>query len=81
MDPAHIPFAHHGLQAVRSDGSPIAMTTLASNETHVETTFEDVIRGKERAGILSFRRPCRYNFQTKRDDGEYPRPRRPLPSR
>jgi len=71
MDPAHIPFAHHGLQAVRSDGSPIAMTTLASNETHVETTFEDVIRGKERAGILSFRRPCRYNFQTKRDDGEY----------
>ena len=23
MDPAHIPFAHHGLQGKRSDGKPI----------------------------------------------------------
>ena len=30
MDPAHIPFAHHGLQGMRSDGSPIEMKALVS---------------------------------------------------
>ena len=44
VDTAHIPFAHHGLQGVRSDGSPIAMRSIASNATHCEVTFEDQIR-------------------------------------
>ena len=28
MDPAHIPYAHHSLQASRDDGSPIPMQIL-----------------------------------------------------
>ena len=48
MDPSHIPFAHHSLQSVRSDASPVPMKVIASNFTHVETTFEDFSRGKAR---------------------------------
>ncbi|KAJ8601059.1 hypothetical protein CTAYLR_004490 [Chrysophaeum taylorii] len=70
-DPAHIPFAHHGLQGVRSDGGPIPMKLLACNETHVESTFEDVVRGKPRKGITSFRAPCRYHFRCLEDDDTY----------
>lgn len=48
MDPSHIPFAHNALQSVRSDGTPIPMTALVSNFTHVELTFKDQSRGKVR---------------------------------
>jgi phenylpropionate dioxygenase-like ring-hydroxylating dioxygenase large terminal subunit len=48
MDPAHVPFAHHSLQSVRSDGKNIPMTVLTSNFSHVECTFKDMSRGKER---------------------------------
>ena len=48
MDPAHIPFAHHSLQSVRSDGIPIPMKTLVSNFTHVEVSFDDQSRAKSR---------------------------------
>ena len=71
MDPAHIPYAHHGLQGVRDDGSPIPMTLLASNETHVEASFQDTVRAKPRTGIVSFRAPSRYHFRCKEADGNY----------
>jgi len=64
MDPAHIPFAHHGLQGLRTDGSPIPMEVIADNETTVEVSFEDVVRGKPRSGVVSFRAPCYYHFRT-----------------
>jgi phenylpropionate dioxygenase-like ring-hydroxylating dioxygenase large terminal subunit len=48
MDPAHIPFAHHSLQSVRSDGGEIPMSVLTSNFTHVECTFKDQSRGRQR---------------------------------
>ena len=48
MDPSHIPFAHHSLQGVRSDASPIPMSVLVSNFTHVEAAFEDYSRGVKR---------------------------------
>ena len=56
MDPAHIPFAHHSLQGVRSDGTPLPMKVLTSydNTTHLEVSYKDVIRGKAREGIVSF---------------------------
>ena len=56
MDPAHIPFAHHSLQGVRSDGAPIPMKVLTSytNATHLEVAFNDSIRGKAREGVVSF---------------------------
>ena len=65
MDPAHIPFAHHSLQGTRDDGSPIEMTVAANNFTHVETTFVDICRGKQRDGVLSFQRPALYHFRTR----------------
>ena len=64
MDPAHIPFAHHGLQGVRSDGMPIPMKLLASNETHLEVSFKDKVRNKSRTGIVSYQRPASYHFRT-----------------
>ena len=64
MDPAHIPFAHHGLQGVRSDGMPIPMKLLASNETHLEISFKDKVRGNARTGIVSYQRPSSYHFRT-----------------
>eukprot|EP01039_Chlorochromonas_danica_P009375 gene9375-10353_t len=67
MDPAHIPFAHHKLQGVRKDGSPIPMqvtTDLEVNSTHVEVTFQDVIRGQRRDGYISFQPPFYYHFRT-----------------
>ena len=69
MDPAHIPFAHHSLQGVREDGSPIPMqvlTDLDKNATHCEVHFKDKIRGRYREGVVSFSPPCFYHFRTKR---------------
>ena len=65
MDPAHIPFAHHSLQGVRSDGSPIASELLTSmeNDTHIELRFKDIIRGKKRDGVLTFIAPCYVNLK------------------
>jgi nitrite reductase/ring-hydroxylating ferredoxin subunit len=64
MDPGHIPYAHHGLQGVRTDGMPIPMKLLATNETHLELQFEDKVRGKSRTGIISYQRPASYHFRT-----------------
>ena len=50
MDPAHIPYAHHSLQGVRTDGTQIPMHVELDNQTHLEITFEDVVRGKSRKG-------------------------------
>ena len=65
MDPGHIPFAHHSLQGVRSDGSPIPMNSITSleNTTHCELTFTDVIRNKTRQGTVSFQAPVYYHFR------------------
>jgi len=65
MDPAHIPFAHHSLQGTRDDGSPVEMKVLANNFTHVESTFVDICRGKQRDGIISFQRPSFVHFRTR----------------
>ena len=65
MDPAHIPFAHHSLQSLRSDGLPIPMDLLVANETHLEVSYTDQVRGKKREGVVSFARPSFYHFRTK----------------
>lgn len=70
MDPAHIPFAHHGLQGRRSDGSPINMKMLVNNFTHVEVAYTDKINNKARQGVVSFQRPAFYHFRTKREEEE-----------
>ena len=65
MDPAHIPFAHHSLQGVRSDGSPIPMMQLESSEQAIEIAYNDSIRGKPREGVVSFKPPLYYHFRVK----------------
>ena len=69
LDPAHIPFAHHGKQGSRSDGSPIPMDVTLRNATHLEMTFKDVVRGRPRDGIASFVMPCHYSFLQRFTDG------------
>jgi nitrite reductase/ring-hydroxylating ferredoxin subunit len=70
MDPAHIPFAHHSLQGVRSDGSPIPMTPLEASPGKVEVGYSDVIRGKPREGVVSFVPPLYYHFRARRGGAE-----------
>jgi len=54
MDPAHVPFAHHGLQTVRDNGSPVPMELVLSNFTHVEVSFKDYsgVGGKKRELVV-----------------------------
>ena len=61
MDPAHIPFAHHSLQGVRSDGSPITSKNLydINDSFRVGISFDDVVRGKPRTNAkVEFIAPC-----------------------
>ena len=60
MDPAHIPFAHHGLQGHRSDGSPIPMSLTKNDTNTIEVSFIDKINGKTRNGLLAYNRPAYY---------------------
>ena len=66
MDPAHIPFAHHGLQGLRTDGSPIATKTLYPlfDKTRVGISFTDIVRGKQRTGQITFEPPCYFSLHT-----------------
>lgn len=60
VDPAHVPWAHHGLQGTRQDAVPINMTTPVSmkNPEHgFEFGFADVTGGKRRSGTGVFRAP------------------------
>lgn len=68
MDPAHIPFAHHGLQGKREDGKPINITLKNSNLTHCEIFFEDTMNNKPRKGILSFHSPTYFSYSTLRNN-------------
>lgn len=60
MDPAHIPFAHHGLQGRRSDGSPIPMTLEKSDMNNIEVSYTDKINGKIRNAKVAYNRPAYY---------------------
>lgn len=58
VDPAHIPFAHHGLQGKRSDAIPINMTTPnAIGERGFSFEWGDRTMGMLRAGTAAFRAP------------------------
>ena len=65
MDPAHIPFAHHSLQGLRSDGSPIPIKNLYNldDPTKVGFSFDDIVRGKPRSNAkLEFIPPCYFTL-------------------
>ena len=57
MDPAHLPFAHHGLQGQRSDGSPIPMSLEKSDDNYIGVSYSDKIDGVKRVGTVEFNRP------------------------
>ena len=62
FDPAHIPFAHHKLQSVRSEASPISIQTLTNNEK-LSIKFEN-INENERVAVMNFEMPCHYYLET-----------------
>lgn len=63
MDPAHIPFAHHGLQSKRIDATPIPIKELINTQDKIELSFEDVTRGKTRTARMAFQVPSQYHFR------------------
>ncbi len=66
FDPAHIPFAHHKLQSVRSDGSPIDVKLLKSDNNKFSIEFEDHPENekKKRVGEMNIELPCHYFLQS-----------------
>lgn len=64
---AHLPFAHHKLQGLRSDArpTPIKLLTSITNANLFEISFNDVVRGKPRESVASFIPPCTYHFRVK----------------
>jgi pheophorbide a oxygenase len=70
IDPAHVPFAHHGMQGSRKDDIPINMTTATDNgERSFSFYWEDRAMGKMRAGNVNFIAPFvvayEANFESK----------------
>ena len=67
FDIAHLPFAHHKLQGLRSDAGPVPMKILSeiTNNNQCEVEFQDIVRGKPRQGIASFQAPCTYHFRVR----------------
>lgn len=58
MDPAHIPFAHHGLQGTRKDAQPINLeVTSARDSNSISFEFQDRTMGKDRDSKFTFLAP------------------------
>jgi phenylpropionate dioxygenase-like ring-hydroxylating dioxygenase large terminal subunit len=59
-DPAHVPFAHHGLQGTRQDAIPINMSKplpFSNPATGFSFQFGDRTMGMRRQGVGEFRAP------------------------
>jgi hypothetical protein len=61
FDVAHIPFAHHSLQSLRSDGKPMEVVDQSTDEI-CKVDFVDQVRGKRREGTMMFRPPGYYTL-------------------
>ncbi|CAB9530549.1 expressed unknown protein [Seminavis robusta] len=63
IDPAHIPFAHHGMQGSRSDAIPINMTSATNlGEAGFAFEWQDRTMGMMRTGEGKFRAPFLVNY-------------------
>lgn len=60
FDPAHVPFAHHGMQSVRSDGCNIPMQMVHFTPDKLVLLFQDQSMGKQRDGMMEFYGPYLY---------------------
>lgn len=72
IDPAHVPFAHHGLQGTRDDARPITMEVVKNGPGLLGFQFEDFTIGMKRHGnytllspFLSYYR-CRFEVPEKK---------------
>ena len=76
IDPAHIPFAHHGMQGSRSDAIPINMTgAIDQGEAGFSFEWDDRTMGMMRSGKGEFRAPYLVNYNAKfdtKDGGQRP---------
>ena len=63
---AHIPFAHHTLQSVRSDGCPIDIkqTSDPFNSQLFEIEFRDIVRGKSRLSCTTYMAPSIFSLRS-----------------
>ena len=63
IDPAHVPFAHHGLQGKRTDAIPINMTIPTDHgENGFSFEWQDRTMGNYREGTGEFRAPYIVNY-------------------
>ncbi len=77
VDPAHIPFAHHGLQGKRDDAIPINMTNPEMlGERGVTFEFGDRTMGMRRAGTAEFRAPFVVKYNASFEPKTAPPPKR-----
>ncbi|MAI14466.1 MAG: hypothetical protein CMM15_10640 [Rhodospirillaceae bacterium] len=60
FDPAHVPFAHHGMQSRRSDGMPIPMQLVHYTPDKLVVLFEDQCMNEKRDGRIEFFGPYLY---------------------
>ena len=65
FDPAHIPFAHHKLQSLRSKGCPINIDLLWNDKSILSMLFHEstcLSNNHSRSGIMEFEIPCYYRL-------------------
>ena len=68
LDPAHVSFAHDGIQGSREDGAPIPMSLKKSDSNSIEVSFKYPIANVKYDGSVKFTRPGYYH--NKNDKGE-----------
>lgn len=62
FDPAHVPFAHHGLQSYRDDAGPLPIYLMDMSLTKLSFLFEDKSNGTVRNGIMELHSPYLYKL-------------------
>lgn len=65
FDPAHIPFAHHKLQSVRNEASPISVETLTHKTTNDKLSIKFENKNEnDRIAVMNFELPGHYYLET-----------------
>jgi len=69
IDPAHVPFAHHGIQGFRGNACPIPMSLKRSDNNSIEVVFQYMVddAGAEINGLIKYTRPCYYSNKSFKD--------------
>ena len=65
LDPAHVPFAHHGLQGCRDDAVPISVPRVRVDAQGLSFDFADRTMGRRRTGTALFAAPHLVSYDTR----------------